>query len=131
MAGSNCRLPRCQRKQDTLLNFPESSHNLPYNNNLLPYSKERNLPRFPENSYIFLAILVPILSARKSLVNHAMREQWKSGRQVRFFLFFDIFVDSTRNKYIAFSQYHCDRFHQIHNMRPRLVLLYIIQKLLF
>ena len=70
MAGSNCRLPRCQRKQDTLLNFPKSSHNLPYDNNLLPYSKERNLPRFPENSYIFLAILVPILGAQKDIVNH-------------------------------------------------------------
>ena len=74
MAGSNCRLPRCQRKQDTLLNFPESSHNLPYYNNLLPYSKERNLPRFPKNSYIFLAILVPILGAQKTIVNHEKRE---------------------------------------------------------
>ncbi len=72
MAGSNCRLPRCQRKQDTLLNFTESSYNLPYDNDLLPYSKERNLPRFPENSYIFLAILVPTIymSMIKTRIHH-------------------------------------------------------------
>ena len=76
MPGLNWRLPRCQQKKDTLLNFTESSHNLSHDNDLLPYSKERNLPRFPENSFIFLAILVPIFRCPENVVNHE-----KHGRQ--------------------------------------------------